>query len=291
MLTADHLDVREGQSEVEDLPHDQIASGCDGPPMVGDFAGSVDEFVDGFGRCSPSNRGRRLSARALDFAGSLREKVKKFAVDSIPDLARATFRLATGRWEGPLFSQEGLAALREDWFCMLPDPVRARDLIPHQPFYLRAMAQTLEILEDPDFRILEEGKFCFCNGVEVGHLEPLGPNPQVYRARRKGQRCDESEWEPEMRNYRDGPEVEKALLEAFEKEEREGRMFPLSLNEARKRYPGSSFRVAAQAVAPKPDNDFRVAHDGTHGVQVNNDIVMKDRLESRGRERWPHSRN
>ena len=99
---ADHLDAREGQPEVEDLPHDQIASGCDGPPMVGDFAGSVDEFVDGFGRCSPgrwrpSNRERRLPARALDFAGSLREKVKKFVVDSIPDLARATFRLATGR--------------------------------------------------------------------------------------------------------------------------------------------------------------------------------------------------
>ena len=284
---AEHLDSLEGQPEVEDLPHDKISSGCDGPPMVGDFAGSVDEFVDGFGRCSPgrwrpSNRGRRLSAKALDFAGALRERVKKFVVDSIPDLARATFRLATGRWEGPLFPPEGLACLREDWFRMLPDPVRARDLIPHQPFYLRAMAQTLEILEDPDFRILEEGKFCFCNGVEVGHLEPLGPNPQVYRTRRKGQKYDESVWEPEMRNYRDGPEVEKSLLEAFEKEEREGRMFPLSMNEARQRYPGSSFRVAAQAVVPKPDNDFRVVHDGTHGVQVNNDIVMKDRLESPG---------
>ena len=85
-----------------------------------------------------------------------------------------------------------------------------------------------------------------------------------------------------MRNYRDGPEVEKALQEAFEKEEKEGRMFPLSLSEARKRYPGESFRVAAQAVVPKPDNDFRVVHDGTHGAQVNNDIVMKDRLELAG---------
>ena len=118
--------------------------------------------------------------------------------------------------------------------------------------------------------------------MEVGHLEPLGPNPQVYRARQKGQKYDESEWEPEMQNYLDGPEVEKALLDSFEKEEREGRMFPLSLNEARKRYRGGSFRVAAQAVVPKPDNDFRVVHDGTHGVQVNNDIVMKDGLESPG---------
>ena len=126
------------------------------------------------------------------------------------------------------------------------------------------------------------GKYCFCNGVEVGHLAPLGPNPQVYRARRKGQKYDESEWEPEMRNYKDGPEVERALQEQFEKEEKEGRMFPLSWSEARKRYPGHTLRVAAQAVVPKPDNDFRVVHDGTHGVQVNNDVVMRDRLESPG---------
>ena len=44
---------------------------------------------------------------------ALRERVKKFVVDSVPVLARATFKLATGKWNGPLFPQEGLAALRE----------------------------------------------------------------------------------------------------------------------------------------------------------------------------------
>ena len=284
---AAHMGQDTDQPEVEDLTFDQLKSGCEGPPMVGEFAGCSDEFVDGFGRCSPGrwrpvNRGRRLSDGARTFAGRLKERVQQFVVGSIPDLARATFKLATGRWSGPLFPEDGMAALREDWFQMLPDPLRAREMVPHQPFFLRAMAQTLEILEDPDFGVLEEGKYCFCNGVEVGHLAPLGPNPQVYRARRKGQKYDESEWEPEMRNYKDGPEVERALQEAFEKEEKEGRMFPLSLGEARKRYPGHTLRVAAQAVIPQPDNDFRVVHDGTHGVQVNNDVVMRDRLESPG---------
>ena len=118
--------------------------------------------------------------------------------------------------------------------------------------------------------------------MEVGHLRPLGPVPQVYRLRRKDQKYDDSSWEPEMRNYGEGPEVERSLQEAFEKEEPEGRMFPLSLGEAKKRYPGNQLRIAAQAVIPKPDNDFRVVHDATHGVQVNNEIVMKDRLESPG---------
>ena len=272
---------------LDDIPFSELRSGCEGPPMVGNFSGNVDEFVDGFGRCSPgrwkpSNRGRRLSDSARGFAEGLRGRVQKSVLECVPDVARATFRLATGKWDGPLFPKDKLDTLREDWFRMLPDPERAKEVTPGQPFFLRAIAQTLEILEDPDFGIVEQGKYCFCNGVEVGHLRPLGPVPQVYRLRRKDQKYDDSSWEPEMRNHGEGPEVERSLQEAFEKEEREGRMFPLSLGEAKKRYPGNQLRIAAQAVIPKPDIDFRVVHDATHGVQVNNEIVMKDRLESPG---------
>ncbi|CAE7725645.1 RE2 [Symbiodinium sp. CCMP2592] len=273
--------------EQDDIPFSELKSGCEGPPMVGDFAGSSDEFVDGFGRCSPGrwkpcNRGTTMSAEALDFAQRLKERVRMFVVECVPDLAKSTFRLATGHWNGPLFDQGRLEELREDWFNMLPDPIRAREMIPHQPFYLRAISQTLRILGDPDYRIIEEGKFCFVNGVEVGHTAPLGPVPQVFRIRRKDQKYDESTWQPLMQNYRDGAEVEKALEEAFTKEEAEGRMFPLSLAEAKTRFPGPALRIAAQAVIPKPDHEFRVVHDGTHGVHVNNEIVMLDRLESPG---------
>ena len=51
-------------------------------------------------------------------------------------------------------------------------------------------------------------------------------------------------------------------------------MFPLSLLRL------LATRAQLSAVIPKPDQDFRVVHDGTHGVQVNNEIVMLDRLES-----------
>ncbi|CAE7835097.1 unnamed protein product [Symbiodinium sp. KB8] len=74
--------------------------------------------------------------------------------------------------------------------------------------YLRG-CKYLHIPEDwTDYRIIEEGKFCFCNGVEVGHLR----------------------------------------LWAFEKEEAEERMFPLPFTELRNRYSGSALRVVAQAV-------------------------------------------
>ena len=281
------MEVEDDAEIPEDLPFNELKSGCEGPPLVGDYAGVTDEFVDGFGRCSPGrwkplNRGRRLSAPAVTFAKGLKERIRQFVLDNVPDLARATFRLATGHWEGPLFAAEAMDKLRDDWFAMLPDPLRAREMIPNQPFFLRAIAQTLQILEDPDYHIIEEGKYCFCNGVEVGHTAPLGPVPQVFRQRCKGQKYDDSEWQPLMANYRDGPDVERSLQEAFEKEEAEGRMYPLSLAEAQRLFPGSSLRIAAQAVIPKPDQDFRVVHDGTHGAQVNNEIVMRDKLDSPG---------
>ncbi|CAE7836264.1 unnamed protein product [Symbiodinium sp. CCMP2592] len=233
--------------------------------MVGDFAGSFDEFVDGFGRCSPGrwkpcNPGTVMSAEALDFAQRLNQAVCRGVCSRFGEV---DFSSGDGALERSAVDQGRLEELGEDWFNM-------------------AIAQTLRILGDPDYRIIEEGKFCFVNGVEVGHTAPLGPVPQVFRFRRKDQKYDESIWQPLMQNYRDGAEVEKALEEAFTKEEAEGRMFPLSLAEAKARFPGPAPRIAAQAVIPKPDHEFRVVHDGTHGVHVNNEIVMLDRLESPG---------
>ena len=74
-------------------------------------------------------------------------------------------------------------------------------------------------------------------------LAPIWVYSQVYRLRRKDQEYNDSVWEPEMKNYRDGPEVEKALQSSFEKEEKEGRMFLLCVSEARRRYPGDAFFV------------------------------------------------
>ena len=48
--------------------------------------------------------------------------------------------------------------------------------------------------------------------------------------------------------YKDGPQVERVLQDALEKEEADG---PVA--EAFKRYPGSSLRIAALAVINNPD--------------------------------------
>ena len=112
----------------------------------------------------------------------------------------------------------------------------------------------------------------------------LGPTCQVDRRRLKPSKYDESEWAQEMGNYFKGEEseAEKILLEQFREEELAGRMVPISEAEARRRYPNQALRIAAQGVLAKPDGGHRIIHDGTHGVQLNNQIKVEDRLENPG---------
>ena len=77
-------------------------------------------------------------------------------------------------------------------------------------------------------------------------------------------------------------EAEKILSDQFKEEELAGRMMPLLEAEAKRRYPDQSLRVAAQGILEKPDGGHRIIHDGAHGVQLNNQILIEDRLENPG---------
>lgn len=95
---------------------------------------------------------------------------------------------------------------------------------------------------------------------------------------------DETELELEMDNYFRGSEAEaeKILEDHFREEELEGRMKPVSEKEAMRLYPDKSLRIAAQGILDKPDGGHRIIHDGTHGVRLNNEIKVLDRLENPG---------
>ena len=136
---ADQIDAPEGQHEVEDLTHDQIASGCEGP-WRGTF-GSTDEFVDGFGRCSrlveALESGAAFVGQGPGFCWCASGEGPEVRLDSIPDLPEQLSSLLPGSGKDPS-SPKKVWRLCVNWFDMLPDPLRARVLIPHQPFYLRA---------------------------------------------------------------------------------------------------------------------------------------------------------
>ena len=199
----------------------------------------------------------------------------------VPDLARSAFMVATGKLQTSPFSVEALRELRTEWFSLLQDPGKAAIVPDYQPFYLHAMSQSLE-LGDPDFEVLDRSEDCFATGVPVGHGVGLPHVPQVYRRKLKCRKYDESEFCQEMANYGDSEVVRETLQAQFEAEERENRMFPLSQKEVELRYPGLALRVAAQGVVPKSNGTFRVTHDATHGVRVNNEIRNENRLEIPG---------
>eukprot|EP00971_Amphidinium_carterae_P182605 3623852-Amphidinium_carterae.1 len=52
-------------------------------------------------------------------------------------------------------------------------------------------------------------------------------------------------------------------------------MFKLTPQETHVRF-GGDLRIAAQGAIDNQDGSIRVVHDGTHGVQVNQRIIMRD---------------
>ena len=267
-----------------------IRSGCQGPPLRASFAGRTEEFCDGMGLCSPGRwhpnlRQLERTQQQRDYCRSLAELIDRFCISKLGDLSRATMKLALGRFQTSPFSEEDMAELRAAWFKLLPDPKKAAEVPNDQPFWLFALAQSLRQMGDPDCDVIDnEPHSSFAEGVHLGHIRPLGPTPQVYRRRSKEASYDESEWSFNMDNYFKGTEddAERILEAQFREEEAEGRMKPISEKEATKLFPGGALRIAAQGILDKPDGGHRIIHDGTHGVHLNFEIKIEDRLENPG---------
>ena len=271
-----------------DLHFSELVSGCIGPPLKASFSGKCSHFVDGFGRCSPGRwtphaRGATWSKSARELSDKLRAMLDRFCCSNLVDLARASFMLATGKMKASPFSAEAIQKLREEWANLLPSPQDALKVPPFQPFFLHALSQTMRILEDPDWEILDSSRGGnFAEGVPVGHRSPLTWVPQVFGHPIKSPSYDETSLQLSMENYRSGPEAAQILQAQYQEEEQEGRMFPLSMAEAQRRYQGPDLRIAAQGILEKPGGGYRIIHDATHGVNVNNQITICNRLENPG---------
>ena len=286
------LDIDSGEEVTETVCNAVIdaAAGCLGPPLIASYAGRNEEFCDGFGLCSPgrwhpNSRAKGRNSDQLAFCHKIRRLVDDFCQRTVPDLGKGILMLALSKHQQSPFSRAELQSLREAWFKLLPDPHSAAQVPDGQPFFLHALAQSLRLMGDPDTDVIDTSPGSnFVDGVHVGHVNPLGPTPQVFRPKIKQAVYDDSDWTWCMDNYFRGDEKEAAqiLEKHFREEEMDGRMVPMSFKAAARKYPGSSLRVAAQGILDKPDGGHRIIHDGTHGVQLNNEISILDRLENPG---------
>ena len=106
--------------------------------------------------------------------------------------------LALGRLKGSPFSEEQLWRARGRICDLLPAPEAAREIPERQPFMLHMLGQSLKLLGDPDWEVLCQGPESFAEGVPLGCDGELKRTPQVFRARVKSRKLDETDFQPIM---------------------------------------------------------------------------------------------
>ena len=258
-----------------------------GQPMICRYEMGKKEFTDGFGLCSPGRwppeaREMLASPDEAGHAKAIRGNLERLCLRR--DRATA-FRLATGKLEQSPFSGPALERVRKKIAVVLGDPPDALEVPEGQPFFLHLLARSLRVLGDPDFGILANGEECFAKGVPVGYDAPLPRAPQVFRAREKFRKLDETEFEPQMENY-SSAEMSCDQLEAhFREDECKGMMVASTEGKIRQEFGADRLLIAAMGALQKPSGEIRPLFDGTHGIRLNNTIVIEDRLEVPARRR------
>ena len=256
-----------------------------GLPVVCWWQNHPKSFSDGGGLCSPGrwrprDRGAGIAdVERKEWICKLALLLRTFVVRNLADAKRATFQLATGHMKEPPFPEGEIQELRSKWFELLGGGASLSEITPHQPFYLFALEATLRKMGDEDWRVItqQEGDN-YVTGRRVGVGGTLQPTPLVFRARKKGRKYDDSIFQAEADNYASAVEAKELIGQQFAEEEQLGWMYPLTEAEARRRF-GDRLRIASLAAIPKDEKSVRVLFDGTHSVQVNNEIEIVDRLE------------
>eukprot|EP00435_Cladocopium_sp_Y103_P028867 s3838_g7.t1 len=230
-------------------------------------------FNDGCGLCSPGrwppSRRNFQQGEVGEFIQRLGALIKDFTKKTIPDTQRMFFALSLGKLEKAPFSEAQMEELRGQWFQMLPSPAEAAKVPDGQPFFLHALAQTARKMGDEDADILDSGEDNYVDGRWVGYKHVFPRVPLVFRPKVKERQYDDSEYNPENSNYGSAKEYTQQIETQFA--------------EARRRY-GDKLRIAALGAIPKDDGRVRVIFDATHFVQINNHIVIQDKLEFPGPE-------
>ena len=245
-----------------------------GQPMEMDWAGRRKPLVDGFGLCSPTlwnpaDRGAHICAGGQEFCKSIFGMVSKFVTERLGDLRLAAFKLGLGKIETSPFSEQDLDDLRKEWASLLPSRSKSLEIPERQPFLLGMISQSLEKVEDPDYKIFMHGKDSFWTGVPVGYDEPLPRTPDVFPRKEKVRPLDESEYNNLACNYRSAREMSEELEKKFREEEALGRMIPTTLSALQSKHPERTPLVAAMG----PSRNRMVMSDRCMTVPISSSLI------------------
>ena len=226
---------------------------------------------------------------------SMREKLLKVLRKHGVATSMLALRLAAGNQEDSPFTEQmvedGVEAMLDTMGLASHEDRKTLKSIPKdQPFRLYLLATLAQRIGDPDWKIAASVKHSFATGVPVG-VGGLPRTPAVYERKKKWRTLDASDFSPQRENYSSAIGHEETLEQQFKEEELVGMCYKVSNEEAARQYPGKSLRVASIGAIEKADHSFRIIHDATRGVHVNNEAVMRDRTRRRRqpRHQTPHT--
>ena len=145
---------------------------------------------------------------------------------------------------------------------------------------VRRLQMFLRTCGDPDEAALDT----YAMGVKVGADVQLPRTPAIYLEKQKWRLPelpeDEANWGEVVRdNYVSASDNLDQLRKEIMEELQACRMVKMTLAEARKEF-GEKLSVASLALIQEGPDKWRLIHDGTHGVLVNNRIRPLDRADS-----------
>ena len=258
-----------------------------GLPLSSKWAGKSRELHDGAGLCS-QGRFHPKDRRQVSWTGAKALKETWFRLLSlhISDPSKLICSMACRRLSESPFPPSLIQEARQAWIKVLLEQslLTAEELMEvrdYQTFYLKAISETLRLMDDPDYRVFHGSpNESFTLGVSLGPGTKLPRTPAVFERKSRWKNYDETQEIQDNSNYLSAaaPGMDKILETQFQEEEKLGMMLHTNYYEASLEYNDDNLRIASLASIEKDDNSFRVLFDGTHGTRINNRTKVRDQL-------------
>ena len=237
----------------------------------------IRQFEDGAGLCSPGRwppHRRRLPA-----VGDLALQLVSAMGLNLDDWSNTIFAMLAGKLKSSPFKPEEVAKGREfltSWVTEAGFPPTPTKKDIQQGPQIRLLQAFMRACADPDAEAMD----CFATGVCLGYNQRMPRTPAVYEAKAKWRlKFEESqdateEWSP---NHGSARLRQEFLGEKIEADFKTGRMVAMTYKEARERF-GSRLLLGAMGIIEEGKEKFRLIHDGTHRVLINNRIRTRDHV-------------
>ena len=260
-----------------------------GPPMIVGRLHRAREICDGAGRCSPGKwppRARPTPSSKIvsDIGTAIRRCVQRLDYDGRA-LDVLFSKLASGKvCENPFPAEETRGLLEFTKKLLGADAEPRRD-DQRQLVRIRLIQALLREAGDPDWK----GMDWFAKGIRIGVGVRLPRTPAVFSRKQKWRLPDQSD--PEMwkkpstdsvwrDNYKSAKGEEKEIERQLSDMTDRDLCLKLEPGLAAKQFPGlvvSSLGVVVkEATTPDSNRKVRIVLDGTHGVQLNRRIRVRD---------------